>query len=79
MFAGGLGAVQVGKLRSLCGKRRRVDVVAGSSVPLLVLPYDFLQTAELIERAATRTDVWIAEGGLERREIPYEMNALKHN
>lgn len=54
-------------------------MVAGSSVPLLVLPYDFLQTAELIERAATRTDVWIAEGGLERREIPYEMNALKHN
>jgi NTE family protein len=42
-------------------------------------PYDFSQTAELIERAAASTDAWLADGGLERREIPHQMNAHKHN
>jgi len=35
-------------------------------------PYDFSQTAELIERAADLTEARLAEGGLERREIPHE-------
>ena len=53
--------------------------VAPPLCPLMGSPYDFSQTAELIERAASRTDAWLAEGGLERREIPHEMNAHKHS
>jgi NTE family protein len=53
--------------------------VAPPLCPLVGSPYDFSQTAELIERAAARTDAWLAEGGLERREIPHEMNAHKHS
>jgi len=33
----------------------------------------------LIERAATRTEAWLAEGGLERREILHELNAHYQN
>jgi len=53
--------------------------VAPPLCPLMGSPYDFSQTAELIERAASRTDAWLAEGGLDRREIPHEMNAHKHS
>jgi NTE family protein len=53
--------------------------VAPPLCPLMGSPYDFSQTAELIERAAARTDAWLADGGLERREIPHEMNAHKHS
>jgi NTE family protein len=53
--------------------------VAPPLCPLMGSPYDFSQTAELIERAAARTETWIAEGGLDRREIPHEMNAHKHS
>jgi len=42
-------------------------------------PYDFTQTVELIERGAASTDAWLADGGLERREIPHQMNAHKHH
>jgi NTE family protein len=53
--------------------------VAPPLCPLMGSPYDFSQTAELIERAAARTEEWLTAGGLERREIPHEMNAHKHN
>jgi NTE family protein len=52
--------------------------VAPPLCPLFGLPYDFSHTKELIERATKRTEQWLAEGGLERREIPHEMNAHKH-
>lgn len=52
--------------------------VAPPLCPLFGSPYDFSHTDELIERAAKRTEQWLAEGGLERREIPHEMNAHKH-
>jgi NTE family protein len=42
-------------------------------------PYDFSRTDELIEKAAKRTEEWLAEGGLQRHEIPHEMNAHKHH
>jgi hypothetical protein len=32
-----------------------------------------------LERADASTDAWLADGGLERREIPHQMNAHKHN
>ena len=53
--------------------------VAPPLCPLIGSPYDFSQTAELIERSAKRTEDWLAGGGLERREIPHEMNAHKHS
>jgi NTE family protein len=53
--------------------------VAPPLCPLRGSPYDFSQTAELIERAAASTDAWLAEGGLERREIPDQINAHKHD
>jgi NTE family protein len=42
-------------------------------------PYDFSQAAELIARGAASTDAWLANGGLERREIPDQLNAHKHD
>ena len=53
--------------------------VAPPLCPLMGSPYDFSQTAELIERSAASTDAWLADGGLERREIPHQMNAHKHH
>lgn len=53
--------------------------VAPPLCPLMGSPYDFSQTAALIERGAASTDAWLADGGLERREIPHQMNAHKHD
>lgn len=53
--------------------------VAPPLCPLTGSAYDFSRTDELIERAAERTEAWLAEGGLQRREIPHEMNAHKHH
>ena len=47
--------------------------------PLLGSPYDFSDTSELIKRASESTDAWLAEGGLERREIPNQMRPHKHS
>lgn len=46
--------------------------------PLVGSPYDFSRTDEHIERAIKNTEKWIAEGGLERSEIPGEMRPHKH-
>jgi NTE family protein len=53
--------------------------VAPPLCPLIGSPYDFSNTNELIERATASTDAWLAEGGLERREIPNQMRAHKHS
>ena len=53
--------------------------VAPPLCPLMGSPYDFSQTAELMARSAASTDAWLANGGLERREIPDQMNAHKHD
>ena len=53
--------------------------VAPPLCPLIGSPYDFSHTGELIDRAYKNTQDWIAKGGLERREIPHEMNAHKHH
>jgi NTE family protein len=80
VFAGGgsFGAVQVkAELESL---DQTIDFhVAPPLCPLTGSPYDFSRTDELIERGAKRTEEWLAEGGLERRKIPHEMNAHKHH
>jgi len=46
--------------------------------PLVGSPYDFSRSAEHIERAIENTEKWIADGGLEKREIPGEMRPHSH-
>ena len=53
--------------------------VAPPLCPLMGSPYEFSQTGELIARGAASTDAWLANGGLERREIPGQLNAHKHD
>ncbi len=45
--------------------------------PVEITPYDFSQTASLIERAERSTQKWLKEGGLQPGEIPHEL--LPHN
>jgi NTE family protein len=46
--------------------------------PLTGSPYDFSRTSELIERAATSTDAWLAEGGLDYPRIHAQLSTHKH-
>jgi NTE family protein len=46
--------------------------------PLVGSPYDFSRTAEHIERAALATDAWLAQDGLNKREIPHELQPHDH-
>jgi NTE family protein len=53
--------------------------VAPPLCPLAGSPYDFSQTALLIERASAATQAWIAEGGLTRRRaIPPQLRPHSH-
>ncbi len=46
--------------------------------PLARSPYDFSNTAELINRAAAFTQRWIDAGGLERASVPASLNPHTH-
>jgi NTE family protein len=46
--------------------------------PLVGSPYDFSRTSDHIDRAARATDAWIAQGGLQKREIPHELTPHDH-
>ena len=46
--------------------------------PLTGSPYDFSRTSELIERAATSTDAWLSEGGLDHPRIHAQLSTHKH-
>lgn len=46
--------------------------------PLKGSPYDFSQTAELIERAARSTDDWIASGGFDRPGVFSQLSTHRH-
>lgn len=46
--------------------------------PLVGSPYDFSRTAEHIDRAVLSTDAWLAQNGLEKREIPHELRPHDH-
>jgi len=46
--------------------------------PLDVSPYDYTQCAQLIDRAAQKTRVWLSDGGLERALIPGELREHEH-
>ena len=46
--------------------------------PLVGSPYDFSRTADHIDRAVLSTDAWLAQNGLEKREIPHELRPHEH-
>jgi NTE family protein len=46
--------------------------------PLVGSPYDFSRTADHIDRAVRVTDAWLAQNGLEKREIPHELRPHDH-
>jgi NTE family protein len=46
--------------------------------PLVGSPYDFSRTADHIDRAVLSTDAWLAQNGLEKREIPHELRPHDH-
>jgi NTE family protein len=46
--------------------------------PLVGSPYDFSRTADHITRAIDSTDAWLAQGGMEKSEIPDEMRPHSH-
>jgi NTE family protein len=52
--------------------------LAPALCPLVVSPYDFSATPELIERGARSTRHWIDRGGLERQADPQELAAHGH-
>jgi NTE family protein len=54
-------------------------VVVPPLCPLVGSPYDFSRTGDHIERAVASTDVWLAQGGLERHGvIPHEAQPHGH-
>lgn len=52
--------------------------LAPTLCPLAVSPFDFSSARELIERAASSTQKWIAEGGLTRPARPQELAPHRH-
>ena len=59
------------------GDRAKI-VVVPPLCPVATTPYDFGQTAELIDRAEASTKTWLATGGLERRGVPEELPPHGH-
>lgn len=57
--------------------RKAEIVVVPPLCPVDVTPYDFSQTASLIQRAERETRQWLDEGGLKPGEIPHAL--LPHN
>jgi NTE family protein len=53
-------------------------IIAPPLCPLSVSAYDFSQSAQLIERAASMTRQWLEGGGLTRPGIPHELPAHRH-
>ena len=54
-------------------------VIVPPLCPLTGSPYNFSQTSELIDRSCENTLRWIADGGLERHEVPHELKAHRHH
>ena len=66
----------VSDLESIAGA---VEVITVPPLcPLNCSPYDFSQSAELIERAAASTEKWLAAHGLEPGVIPGALRAHQH-
>ena len=59
--------------------REKVEIVVVPPLcPIESSPYDFSASRSLIERAATSTRLWLAAGGLERPDLPYELRPHEH-
>ncbi len=52
--------------------------VVPSLCPLDTSPYDYSASASLIDRSAATTRAWLNSGGLERSEIPMQLNVHTH-
>ena len=52
--------------------------VVPSLCPIITTAYDFSQTRTLIDRGASQTRQWLAEGGLKKREIPSALRPHAH-
>jgi NTE family protein len=52
--------------------------VVPSLCPVTASAYDFSQTADLIDRAASQTNDWLDAGGLERHDIPETLRPHDH-
>ena len=46
--------------------------------PLVGSPYDFSRSGDHIDRAVRKTEMWIADGGLENEGVPNELRPHKH-
>jgi NTE family protein len=53
-------------------------VVVPPLCPVKTTPFDFSASDALIRRAVEKTRTWLATGGLERTEIPYELTPHDH-
>ncbi len=59
--------------------RDRAEIVVVPPLcPVETTPYDFGDSAELIDRAEASTVTWLATKGLERRGVPHELPAHGH-
>lgn len=52
--------------------------VVPSLCPVEASPYDFSQTRQLIDRAYVQTCRWLEAGGLERSEVPHQLELHAH-
>ena len=52
--------------------------VVPSLCPVTVSAFDFLQTADLIERSAAQTDDWLEAGGMQQSNIPATLRPHSH-
>lgn len=84
VVASALHALTLLIARQLLAELREIDAgveyrIVPPLCPLERSPYDFAHTGELIERAARSTEEWLAEGGMDRQDIPHTMNTHAHH
>jgi NTE family protein len=46
--------------------------------PVMISPFDFSRTAELIDRSAASTRQWLDEGGLGESALPHQLPPHSH-
>ncbi|MBL0373677.1 patatin-like phospholipase family protein [Rhizobium sp. KVB221] len=83
MIANALHALTLLVVRQLWSELETLDksidfFILPPLCPLVGSPYDFSQTAELIERAARSTDDWIANGGFEWPGVYSQLSTHTH-
>ena len=61
----------------LLGSKLEIIIVP-TLCPLSGAAHDFSHSGDLIERSAESTTAWLADGGLQRRDVPVMLNAHGH-